>query len=492
MGYVFLVLGILLAGCGTFLGVKTARTFVINKEAKEFPKKNFLTLLGALGGIAVGGAFLLLAIKELKHWNMQVHEVIFGLLGTALFLYSFIGLWFAFYFYFWKKDQIPAQRKFARIAMFAAIPVALVGFLVAGEAIANHLTYPLISGFGIDNNGFYWVRYGVTRGGFSIRWYALCIIFGAVVCLWMGDHRFYKKYGRHGIMDNCLLLVLPAGIIGARLWYVIGNWYGDGAGGPNFSEYVARGEWYRIFEIWNGGIIILGGAVAGIIAGAAFVMTRRKYVDIRWASDAVVPSILIAQAIGRWGNFFNHEVYGAATPMSGWPLLPTWIKFQMGTTFEAGSAVGGNMYVPLFLIEGIFNLAGYFIIAYLIKFLWKSKIEKNSTKWYHRSLGDLAALYMVWYGIVRMIMEPLRDPSFNMGSNGMWSFWNSMVYIIIGVAFIIFFHLLDHHLIKKGKPLEKPIQERKEKQTTPKTPKTPQIDLDSAPKPIEMEDEKKE
>ena len=164
-------------------------------------------------------------------------------------------------------------------------------------------------------------------------------------------------------------------------------------------------------------------------------LLARKWVDIRFAMDTIVPTILLGQAIGRWGNFFNSEVYGQTVALnSGWNWLPGVISGQMGW-----DCAEGMIHVPLFLIESMLNIAGYFLIAYLIPFLWK----KN------RGLGVLSGFYLLWYGVVRIIMEPLRDSNFNMGVGGNWSVWNSMVYIILGVLLVAAFQII--WVVQKGK-----------------------------------------
>ncbi|OPZ34396.1 MAG: Prolipoprotein diacylglyceryl transferase [Tenericutes bacterium ADurb.BinA155] len=272
-------------------------------------------------------------------------------------------------------------------------------------------------------------------------------------------------------------------MIGGRIGYVIGNWNGDGAGGPNFHQDFLNGRWYTIFEIWNGGLTILGGALGGIIAGVIFFMKRRKYVNVRWAADVIVPTILVAQAIGRWGNFFNHEVYGAEVDMNQWMFLPTWLRNQMAIDFANGQPIaGGKMYVPLFLIESLINLVGYFVIKYAI--------GKPLKKWLAK--GDLAGCYLIWYGITRIIMEPMRDPSFNMGSDGKWSIIWSGIYIGLGVLTILFFHLFDYFRNKKRQAAE--LQEGAV--ALPQEPAKPAEPLPAAPlkdatssKPLEGKDE---
>ena len=245
-------------------------------------------------------------------------------------------------------------------------------------------------------------------------------------------------------MDTIFLIAFPAGILCARIWYVVGNWNGDGQGGPNFGQEIANGNWWKIFAIWEGGLTILGGAVGGILVGSLVFIFRRKYSDLRFAFDAVVPNILIAQAIGRFGNFFNHEVYGQASDMASWPLVPTWIKYNMATAWSNGVPASTQMYAPMFIIEAVLNILGFIVIVYLIPKIWRKG----------RALGDNLGFYLIWYGVVRIIMEPMRDPNFNMGADGMWSIWNSMIYIILGGVAIVTLQIMAYIRKKKGLPVE--------------------------------------
>jgi phosphatidylglycerol:prolipoprotein diacylglycerol transferase len=162
------------------------------------------------------------------------------------------------------------------------------------------------------------------------------------------------------------------------------------------------------------------------------VLWKRKDIKILQAIDIAVPTILVAQAVGRWGNFFNQEVYGVITDVSQWSWLPTFIQQQM--------TIGGSFRVPLFLIESFINLTGYFVIRYGIG---------EGLKRYQRP-ADQALMYLVWYGLTRGIMEPLRNPTFNMGNDGNWSFVWGWVFFISGLIAILVNHFVLPKLTKKS------------------------------------------
>lgn len=425
MGIVCLVFGILFLIGGTVLSVFVNRKH--DKEATRFEKKELLRFLLGLLAVSTGALLTQGGINILAYHNMGGGYIAMSLIGAFFFAASFYCLWTGFAIRYYAPKTEAGQKKYANLALFVSIPLSLGFFLLLGEGAAPYLSYPLVSGFEI-NDGFYWVSAATGFGGFHVAWYGVIIVFGAIVCYLISDHRFYQKYGKHGILDTCFLVCFPGGILGARIWYVVGNWNVVDAAGHSF----ANGGLNPI-AIWDGGLTILGGAVGGILAGAAYMLLARKWVDIRFPLDVVVPTILIGQAIGRWGNFFNHEVYGAAVSVSNFMWLPTWIRNQM-----AWGAGEGQMFVPLFLIESVLNIVGYFVIAWGVPAIWR----KN------RPMGVLAGFYLLWYGIVRIIMEPLRDPDFNMGTNGMWSVWNAMVYIILGAVMIVGLFLLEKFVLK--------------------------------------------
>ncbi len=447
MGIFLIILGwALIIGAG---GLTFWRLRLFRKSGStEIVKNELYMYLLALAAAAIGGIASNIGYALQWVWDIDPLHYIMMLFGAALLYPSAVMLVTGFYLHYYHRDLKPSQYKLLNIFFYVSIPVLIGSFLLAGEGIAPYLAYPLISGFSIGNDGFVWnTALNKSSGGLNVNWYGVVIVLGAIIAYKLSDHHLYQKYGKHGIGDTCFLIAFPAGIIAARIWYVVGNWNGDGQGGPNFSELCANGQWFEMFAIWKGGLTILGGAVGGIIAGAIYMIWKKRWVDLRFVIDCALPTILIAQAIGRWGNFFNAEVYGNVVDMNSFPLLPTWIKMQMVYSSKSTIAplVNGQMYTPLFLFEGIFNVLGYFVIYHLVRRLWKEK---------YRPLGCIGSLYLVWYGVVRIIMEPMRDPNFNMGSNGMWSVWNSLVYIILGVLAIGACFAIAIIRKKKGLPVE--------------------------------------
>ena len=217
----------------------------------------------------------------------------------------------------------------------------------------------------------------------------------------------------------------------------------------------------------------MGGAVLGIIAGVAqicYMKYKKKnpdYIkmDYLLVIDIIVPCILFAQAIGRIGNFFNNEVYGAMVNMGPWEFLPSVVKNNM--YYSHGQAISGMadyvskgyFQLPLFFVEGVTNLAGYFILTYLFgnSLIFKpfnklinrrrsaEEIAKNPNILEH-SNGSLLGGYILWYGLTRCFLEGLR----NTGDYYRSSEITSYVMIAMGIAMIIMAIVNNYVLKKKG------------------------------------------
>ncbi|MFA6861770.1 MAG: prolipoprotein diacylglyceryl transferase [Bacilli bacterium] len=316
-----------------------------------------------------------------------------------------------------------------------------------------------------------------------VRFYALFILVGALLALFLSNYRAHKDGYDWHFFDTIFLVAFPAGIIGSRIWYVLAS----------LNEF-ANQPWYSVFEIWNGGLAIQGGAIGGILAGVLYARFRRKGTHILRCMDFAVPTILVAQAIGRWGNFFNQEVFGHAVSASAWDFLPTFItsNLQNGTDamIGAGSYVvpAGGVVAPLFLIEGVINLFFYFLIGYGVPAL-EGKNYKE---------GDSSFSYFIAYGLVRLILEPLRNYRFIMGVSTATdlsrSHYNSLImaiaFIVFGVIMIALNHII-RYLSSKGKLDNVPIVNRfLEKNNNPVELNYAKVakedELAREPKPLDM------
>ena len=238
--------------------------------------------------------------------------------------------------------------------------------------------------------------------GLNITYYSLCILTGVIVAYIL----IYKEAKRHNInqryIDDIIFYGLICGILGARIYYVLFNldYYLD-----NINE---------IIKIWHGGLAIHG----GILFGALFVYlySRRNKINFIELTDIILPGVIIAQAIGRWGNFFNREAYGM---MVSKELLE---KLLIPKFIINGMNINGNYYLPTFYIESILCLIGFIIILLIRKY-------KNKT-------GYITSFYLIWYGIIRLIIEYFRTDSLMIGPFKM-AMIVSIIFIILGIILFI-------------------------------------------------------
>lgn len=411
------------------LGFSIYKAVSLVKDRRQtIDYKKYLKHIIAL--LAVFSVLFILGTLSVYIWNQynaawyEYLQVIFG----GLFFSASLGIGInSFIIHYYKKGLPEKLDKVLFYSLMAAIPLSVLSLFLYTDGLiglgGEHFLLP---------NGLSFTE-GFVRpdqsGRPNIAFYAICILLGAVFVYFLCDHKLYLEYGKHGTIDATFLVAFPAGIIGARIAYVIGNWKLDG-----FDVRVARGEWWSIIAIWEGGLTILGGAIAGIIVGVLVYMKTNKGRSIFRAVDIIVPTILIAQAIGRWGNFFNCEVHGGLVPEAYWGWLPKVIfnNAHYSSAVGNGWAKEGYIYAPLFFIEFLVNLFGYFVLAHLFGIKLK----------HITAPGDLAFGYIIWYGFTRVFMEPLRDSAFNMGQDGYWSWLWSLIFVGAGTLLIAINHII--------------------------------------------------
>ncbi len=416
----FIIGLVLIAGVIGFLIYNLVR-FIKEKPlgGKEVKvgKNLFITLLAT--SLSSGLALIIAGYGVVlwKKYSLNVGEHISLIIGGYLFLASLATFACTFVIWYYKPELDKKQVKIDRIIMFSTIPLMIAGLWLFTEAFAYHIHKPLWNAFSFSPFGF--INFEESSK-FRVTFYGIVIVFGALISYLVSDHYFNKKYGKHGLLDTGFLVAFPMGIVGGRLWYCL----------VLEPKYYLANPLEIITGIVNGGMAIQGGALLGIVSGIIFFRIFRRYVDFRWACDAIIPTILIAQFVGRWGNFFNAEVHGLASNMSNWWFLPSIIKLQMQHSSIVSPAYIGpdQMYVPLFLIEGLMNLAGYFIIRYATKPL---------NKWI--PLMARGGMYPLWYGLVRVILEPFRTGWGNTSKGDAYqqSWIIAFVMLGIGIAIII-------------------------------------------------------
>ncbi|MBR1385820.1 MAG: prolipoprotein diacylglyceryl transferase [Bacilli bacterium] len=220
-------------------------------------------------------------------------------------------------------------------------------------------------------------------GFLQIYWYSVCIMFGMII----GMYLVYKEAKKHKISEdtitNLIFYTIVISIIGARFYYVIFN-----------LDYYSKNI-FESLEIWNGGLAIHGAIIFGGLYLISF--TRKKKINTLKVLDICAVGLIIGQAIGRWGNFFNQEAYGSVTSLEFLKslFLPQFIIDGMN--------INGVYYQPTFLYESIWCIIGFVIMI----FYRKRKYIK---------IGQIFGIYCMWYGFGRFVIESMRQDSLMLGS----------------------------------------------------------------------------
>ncbi|TLG77520.1 prolipoprotein diacylglyceryl transferase [Culicoidibacter larvae] len=223
-------------------------------------------------------------------------------------------------------------------------------------------------------------------GIFKIHWYAIIIVVGAIIGLFFAYREAKRfKVSLDTVMD-LFLYIFIAGIIGARIYYVVFEW-------QQFAS-----DPMKVFAIWNGGLAIYGGIIGGGIAGLVYCYVKK--VNFWLFTDIAMPSVLLAQAVGRWGNFVNIEAYGGIVPGIDLAAQHDFLKGLFLPDFIIDRMlINGAYHHPTFLYESIWSVIGVLII-FLILRRWKGLL-----------LGEITAFYFIWYGIGRFFIEGMRTDS---------------------------------------------------------------------------------
>ena len=283
----------------------------------------------------------------------------------------------------------------------------------------------------------------IDIGPVSITFYALCILTGAVLALLLSMWGIKRKGYNPKDLENLFLVAFPMGLLGARLWYCI--WQAHEFVRDNFLLSILACCGFEKTSSglqFNGlsGLAIQGGVILGVLSGVMYVKKYLKHIKLVDIADTAIPTILVAQAVGRWGNFFNREVYGQPTSAENWKWMGQWFIDQM--TIPGSGIVSGEIATPLFLIEGMFNSFGFILLFIVMGVLLKKYILP----------GVITFSYFVWYGVVRFVMEPLRNSDFIMTPNGKFSTsqFTALLFIIVGALGVILVHINHYVLKKKG------------------------------------------
>lgn len=244
-------------------------------------------------------------------------------------------------------------------------------------------------------------------GPLKIHFYALCILAGIVAAVWIADKRLTAQGAKSGVALDIALWTVPIGIIGARIFHVL----------THPADYFYPGaDLSVVFRVWEGGIAIYGGLIGGALG--ALIGTRRAGISFSAFADAVAPGLLLAQALGRWGNYFNQELFGEPTN------LPWGLEIDPNNPAIPAGTAPGTLFHPTFLYESVWSLLGVVALVALDK-----RFRLNN--------GRLFGLYLAIYSTGRLFTENLRlDPSeiiLGLRTN----IWSALFGIVIGLALFL-------------------------------------------------------
>lgn len=239
--------------------------------------------------------------------------------------------------------------------------------------------------------------------GFNVYYYSLCILLGVIVAYILITREGKKQGLPKEFISDLIFYTLIIGILGARVYYCVFN----------LDYYLANPS--EILKIYNGGLAIHGGVIAGLIF--VYFYTKKKNVSFIKILDIVAPAVIIAQSFGRWGNFFNQEAHGGITTYQNLKNM------HIPEFIINGMHIEGKYYYPTFFFESIWCLIGFIILMI-------ARRNKNLRK------GFQIGFYFIWYGIGRFFIEALRTDSL-MFFNLKIAQIVSLIGIIIGIIIIV-------------------------------------------------------
>lgn len=239
--------------------------------------------------------------------------------------------------------------------------------------------------------------------GFNVYYYSLCILLGVIVAYILITREGKKQGLPKEFISDLIFYTLIIGILGARVYYCVFN----------LDYYLANPS--EILKIYNGGLAIHGGVIAGLIF--VYFYTKKKNVSFIKILDIVAPAVIIAQSFGRWGNFFNQEAHGGITTYQNLKNM------HIPEFIINGMHIEGKYYYPTFFFESIWCLIGFIILMIARK-------NKNLKK------GFQIGFYFIWYGIGRFFIEVLRTDSLMFFGLKIAQIV-SLIGIIIGIIIIV-------------------------------------------------------
>jgi prolipoprotein diacylglyceryl transferase len=253
-------------------------------------------------------------------------------------------------------------------------------------------------------------------GPVPIRAYAMCILAGIIVAVWVTQRRLERRGGRPGQVLDISAWAVPFGIVGGRIYHLITSpqaYFGEG------------GQPLNAFKIWEGGLGIWGAVALGAVG--AYIGCRRHGVRFLDFADAAAPGILVAQAMGRFGNYFNNEIHGAPTDLPWGLKVYDWDQQAGHAVLDAnGNPVVSGIFQPTFLYEAIFCVLLALVLVRLDRRLALRR-------------GQVFALYIAGYPLGRVVIEMMRTDDANHILGLRVNVWVSLLVFLLGAALFVGF-----------------------------------------------------
>ncbi|RYP84924.1 prolipoprotein diacylglyceryl transferase [Nocardioides guangzhouensis] len=244
-------------------------------------------------------------------------------------------------------------------------------------------------------------------GPFPVRAYALCIILGVIAAIWIGEKRWVARGGRPGQVSDLALWMVPFGLVGGRLYHVITDshlYFGEGR------------EPITALYVWRGGLGIWGAIALGAVG--LYIGARRMGIKVPPVADALAPGVLIGQALGRFGNWFNQELFGRPTDLP-WGL-------EIDPVHRPSGYLDQATFHPTFLYEALWCVAAFFVIVWIDR------------RW-QMGHGRVVALYVMAYTLGRGWIETLRidDVQLDDVLGLRWNVWTSIILFAAAAVYFV-------------------------------------------------------
>ena len=254
---------------------------------------------------------------------------------------------------------------------------------------------------------------GFSLGPLTIHAYALCILLGIVLALWVTNRRWQARGGSEDDLWNIAMWAIPAGIIGGRLYHVFST--PDPYFGPNGNPVAA-------LYIWNGGLGIWGAVALGVLT--VFFVCRHYGIRFTAFLDAAAPGLILAQAVGRWGNWFNQELFGAPTTLPWGLAIDREIDGAPNPNWPDAALPADTLFHPTFLYESLWNLVGFVLL------IWAGRR-------FALGHGQVFFLYICYYTAGRVWIEALRIDTAELILGVRLNVWVSILVFALGAALFV-------------------------------------------------------